>query len=124
MRRRYGESGFTSLVSFGLALNIDTDLALLEPHLGEISYVQFMGIARIGRQGQPFDRRVLEKIRSFRSRHPDLPIQVDGGVNRDTARPLLALGVTDLIVGSGIVRASDPAAAFAALDALRTPYGV
>ncbi len=122
--RRYGASGFTPLVSFGLALNIDTDLASLEPHLSEVSYIQFMGITRIGRQGQPFDHRVLKKIHSFRSRHPEVVIQVDGGVSLDTARPLLALGVSDLIVGSGIVRASDPAASFAALESLQSPYGV
>lgn len=125
-RRRYGAgAGFIpGLVSFGLALNIASDLALIEPCLGEIDYIQFMGIARIGRQGQPFDRRVLEKVRVFHGRHPEVSLQVDGGVSLESARELIALGVSGLVVGSGILRASDPAAALAAFENLRNPYGV
>ncbi|MCX6788055.1 MAG: hypothetical protein NT108_02755 [Candidatus Kaiserbacteria bacterium] len=118
-RDQYGH-----FVSFGLALNIASDLGILESHLGEVEYVQFMGISRIGRQGQLFDRRVLEKIRIFRNRHPEVPVQVDGGVTLESARPLLALGVSNLVVGSGIVRASDPAAAFAQFETLQSPFGV
>jgi pentose-5-phosphate-3-epimerase len=62
-RSRYGH-----FVAFGLALNIESDAWLLETNLAEVEYVQFMGIARIGRQGQPFDWRVIEKIRAFRER--------------------------------------------------------
>lgn len=125
-RARYGAgAGFVpGLISFGLALNIASDLALIEPCLGEIEFVQFMGIAKIGRQGQPFDQRVFEKIRVFHSRHPEVPLQVDGGVSLDSAKKLAALGVSALIVGSGILRATNPAAAFAAFEALETPYGV
>lgn len=125
-RKRYGGGdGFASgLISFGLAINIASDLALLEPCLGEIEYVQFMGIARIGRQGQPFDRRVLEKVRMFRSRHPELPVQVDGGISLPSARQLIALGVTNLVVGSGILKASNPAAALTAFEDLQGSFGV
>ena len=118
-RTRYGD-----LVSFGLALNIASDLALAEPHLSGVDYVQFMGIAYIGKQGQPFDQRVLEKIRVFHTRHPAVPIQVDGGVTLESAKQLLALGVSSLVVGSGILRASNPVAAFAAFDELQSRFGV
>ncbi|HUX81099.1 MAG TPA: hypothetical protein VMV38_02145 [Candidatus Paceibacterota bacterium] len=114
----------TDAVSFGLALNVTSDVALLEVSLAHISYVQFMGIATIGRQGQPFDRRVLEKIRLFRSRHPEIPVQVDGGVSLDTARELLALGVSTLIAGSSLLRASDPRSEIAKFEALQNPYRV
>ena len=125
-RKRYGAGdGFApGLVSFGVALNLASDLSLIEQNLGEIEYVQFMGIARIGRQGQPFDHRVLEKIRVFRGRHPEIPMQVDGGVSLDTARRLIALGISNLVVGSALLRAPDPAATFALFEALRSPYGV
>ena len=125
-RKRYGAGGgFASgLVSFGLAINVASDLALIETCIPEIEYVQCMGIAKIGRQGQPFDRRVLEKIRVFHSRHPEVALQVDGGVSLDSAKKLIALGVSHLVVGSGILRATNPAAAFAAFEALQMPYGV
>ncbi|TAN35348.1 hypothetical protein EPN27_04005 [Patescibacteria group bacterium] len=119
VRKRYG-----TVVSFGLALNIASDLALIEPVLGGIDYVQFMGIARIGRQGQPFDERVLENVRVFRARHPDVPVQIDGGISLANARKLLGLGVSNLVIGSAILRARDPAAAIAAFEMLKSPYGV
>jgi ribulose-phosphate 3-epimerase len=112
------------LVSLGLAVHIASDLSLLEPHVGRIDYVQFMGIAKIGRQGQPFDRRVIEKVRAFHTRHPQIPVQVDGGVSLANARELIAAGVSNLVVGSGILRATDPAAALAKFEALESPYGV
>jgi ribulose-phosphate 3-epimerase len=118
-REHYG-----NFVSFGLALNIASDLALIEQNFGEIEYVQFMGIARIGRQGQPFDERVLEKVRVFHARHPEIKIQVDGGVSLPNARKLVACGVSSLIVGSAILRASNPAAEVAKFEALQSSYGV
>jgi ribulose-phosphate 3-epimerase len=118
--RRYGDG----VLTFGLALNIASDLSLIEPYLPQINYVQFMGIATIGRQGQPFDRRVLEKVRSFRSRHPEIPVQIDGGVSLETAKDLLALGVSNLIAGSAILRAADPIAEVGKFEALATPFGV
>lgn len=114
-RRRYGD-----IISFGLALNMASDLVLIESALGEIDYVQFMGIARIGRQGEPFDRRVIERVRTFHGRYPELPIQVDGGVSFENARDLLALGVSNLVIGSALSRASDPADAIDAIERLQS----
>lgn len=120
-RKRYGGGGALSpLVSFGIALSIAGDLALVEPCLEQIDYVQFMGIARIGMQRQPFDRRVLEKVRIFRERHPEIAVQVDGGVSLGTAQELLTLGVRDLVIGSAILRAASPATAIAAFETLQT----
>ncbi|MCR4333559.1 MAG: hypothetical protein NUV60_00855 [Patescibacteria group bacterium] len=126
VRKSYGGGdGFSSsLVSFGLALNIESDLALLEICLDDIEYVQFMGIARIGKQGQSFDERVFEKVRIFHSRHPEIALQVDGGISLDNAKKLIALGVSTLVVGSGILRAKNPAAEVEKFEALKTSYGV
>lgn len=118
--RRYGDD----CVTFGLALNIESDLALIEPHLSRVEYVQFMGIASIGKQGQPFDARVFEKVRRFHSRYPEIRVQVDGGVSLDNAKKLLSLGVSDLIVGSAILRTKNIVSAYAAFEALQSPYGV
>ncbi|MGD0328367.1 MAG: hypothetical protein ABSB00_01485 [Minisyncoccia bacterium] len=122
VRKRYGAGGFTSLISFGLSLNIATDLALIEPCLREIEYVQFMGIAHIGRQGQPFDQRVFEKVRIFHGRHPEIPLQVDGGISLENAKKLVALGVSNFIIGSALMRAGDPATVVAEFEELRSSY--
>ncbi|MFM2330643.1 MAG: hypothetical protein RLZZ26_150 [Candidatus Parcubacteria bacterium] len=126
VRKRYGSGAdfATGLLAFGVALNVASDLALIETSLDEVAYVQLMGIAKIGRQGEPLDERVFEKIRVFRSRHPDIPLQIDGGVTLDDAKKLLALGVDSLIVGSAIVAAPNPVAAFTAFENLKNSYGV
>lgn len=118
-RKRYGD-----FISFGLAINIASDLALVESHMDDIAYIQFMGIASIGKQGQPFDKRVLEKIHTFHTKHPEVPLQVDGGISVENAPQLIKLDVTNLIVGSSILKAKNPAAAFAAIEALESPFGV
>ena len=115
---------FGQLVSLGLALNIASNIALVEKNLGKVDYVQFMGIARIGRQGQPLDRGIFERVRSFHSRHPDTIVQVDGGVSVESARAFRVLGISNLVVGSGLLRAGDPAAAFAAFEGVRSLYGI
>ena len=120
LKRRFGD---VSAV-FGLALNVTSELSLIEPCLDQVEYVQFMGIASIGKQGQLFDRRVLEMIRLFRLRHPDMPVQVDGGVTYEVARELIGLGVTNLVVGSALLRAPDAAAELRRFEELQTPFGV
>lgn len=124
-KKRYGAgAAFPGLVSFGLAINLGSDLTLIEPHLKDIAYVQFMGIAKIGRQGQPLDRRIFEKIRAFRARHPEVPVQVDGGINLANARQLIALGVSSLIAGSALERSKNLSDTLAQFEASEPPVGV
>lgn len=121
VRHRYGER---EVLSLGVALNVGTDLHVIEPFLPDLDYVQFMGIAKVGRQGERFDERALDQIRSFRSRHPQVSVQVDGGVTLPIAKRLLALGVSHLVVGSAILAAEDPIAALSAFEALQNSYGI
>lgn len=112
------------LLSIGLAINVSTDLALIEPFLAQCEYVQFMGIADIGKQGQPFDKRVLAKISEFRKKHGDILIQVDGGVSLTTAPQLLAAGVSRLIVGSALWKAPDFRDELKKFKAVAQAYGM
>lgn len=123
-RKRYGAGGLASFISFGFALNIASDLALIEPYLDKIEFVQFMGIARIGRQGQPLDQHIFEKVRLFHTRHPEIPVQIDGGVSFENVKKLVALGVSNLIMGSAITRSNNPAEDIAAIEELQSSYGV
>ncbi len=127
VRARYGggkEFALAPLLSVGIALNVTNTIEILEPYLADVQYVQFMGIAKIGRQGQAFDTRVLTQVRDFRAKHPDIPVQVDGGVTLQHAKELHALGVSNVIVGSAILEAKDPVAVLSAFQAIESPYGV
>lgn len=125
-RTQYGhDASFApGLLSLGLAVNLSTDFALIEPYLSECDYVQFMGIREIGKQGQPFDKSVLLKIAAFKRKHPNMPLQVDGGVNLSNAPALLAAGVSRLIVGSALWEAKNLKAAYAQFQDLTTRYGL
>ncbi|HEY0010597.1 MAG TPA: hypothetical protein VGB97_01630 [Candidatus Paceibacterota bacterium] len=119
------DKGFApELLSFGLSISIATDTALIEPFVDKCDYVQFMGIARIGKQGEPFDTRVLQKVHAFHRKYPDMPIQIDGGVNRDTAPRLLEAGATRLVVGSALWRAADVREEYRAFNELTQMHGL
>lgn len=125
-RTEYGhdKSFAPGLLSLGLAINLHTDISLIEPYLDECDYVQFMGIAEIGKQGEPFDKSVIMKIATFRKKYPDMPIQVDGGVSLETAPALLSAGVSRLIVGSDLWHARNLKAEYAQFLELTTRYGL
>lgn len=90
------------VVALGIALNIGTPTERIEPYLDQIEFVQCMGIASIGKQGEPFDERVLKTISTLRNAHPELIISVDGGVNFNSAPLLVEAGVNRLVSGSAI----------------------
>ena len=114
--RTYGAGD--GLLSVGLALNNTTDLALIEPYLDHVQYVQCMGIASIGKQGQVFDRRVLPKVSTLRKNHPHLPVQIDGGISLANAHLFTKLGVTNLIMGSSLIHSPDPQSVIDAIENL------
>lgn len=89
-------------VEVGIAINPDTANEHLDSLIEEVDFVQFMGIAKIGFQGQPFDDRVIEKIADLRGRFPNVTISVDGSVNLETAPKLAKAGVNRLVIGSAI----------------------
>lgn len=110
--------GLKRIYSFSLGFSIgnNTPLETLEAVIGYADYVQLMGIASIGTQGQPFDDRVIERIRALLHTHASsLPISVDGSVNEETLPRLIEAGADRAVVGSAILSASDPRAAYETL---------
>ena len=68
--------------------------------------------------GQKFQPAALEKLSALRAEavrigRPDLLLQVDGGVARDTAPLCAAAGANVLVAGSAVFGAADPAAEIA-----------
>jgi ribulose-phosphate 3-epimerase len=105
--------------TLGIALNNDTDLeSLFALPKGSFQYIQLMGIDEIGVQGQPFDERVLTRIREIRLRYPDIEISIDGSVNEETLPLLKEAGANRFVAGSAILKAADREAMYKKLSML------
>lgn len=100
-------------IEIGLALDIDTPNEKIYPFVPELDFVQFMGIAKIGFQGEPFDDRVVKKIEDFRKKFPETIVSVDGGVSLDSAPLLVEAGATRLVSGSAIFESGEVSATIA-----------
>ena len=102
-------------VKTGVALEISHEPSALSQFDGLYDFVQVMGIAKVGFQGQAFDERAIEAVRKLRAAHPNLSIQVDGGVRLENAKKLTEAGANRLVVGSAIFSTDDPREAIEAL---------
>src|SRR4051794_21100162 len=102
----------------GLTLNPATSFSAVEPFLGEIDLLLIMTV-HPGFGGQPFRSDMMEKVKQaeqWRSAHNEkLTIEVDGGINPETAAVAIQNGANALVAGTSIFHTSDYAAAIRAL---------
>ncbi len=99
--------GGQTVIEVGLAIDPGTPLEKIEQYIEKFDFIQCMGIAKIGYQGEPFDERVLAHVNALRIKYPNLPISIDGGVNLESAPLLRAAGATRLVSGSAIFNSED-----------------
>lgn len=98
-------------IEVGLAANMETGVEDIMPHVLESDYIHLMSINHIGKQGEPFNEGIFEKIQKIRQEFPEAIISVDGGVNLENAERLMEAGVERLVVGSAIFSDEDPVGA-------------
>jgi ribulose-phosphate 3-epimerase len=102
----------------GLTLNPATLFSLLEPVLTQLDLLLIMTV-HPGFGGQSFRAEQMEKVRRARAwkakNNPALDIEVDGGINRKTARVSIENGANVLVAGTSIFKSEDYAAEIRAL---------
>ena len=103
-------------VAVGVALNPSTPLTSLDGCIESVDMVLAMSV-EAGFGGQSFNPVALDKIKTLRDRHPELLLQIDGGINLDTIRNARQAGCDLFVVGSAIFKQDDYVAAVAKLDA-------
>ena len=95
----------------GVTINPSTPVGMLEDIIGDIDMVLVMSV-NPGFGGQNFIRNTLNKVRRLRElmrrAGANALIEVDGGVQADTAPELVASGVNVLVSGSYVFNAEDP----------------
>jgi ribulose-phosphate 3-epimerase len=94
-------------VQIGIAINTKTNIENIFPLVNYVDFIQCMGIEHIGFQGEGFDEKVLEHIKTLKEKYPDVIIAVDGSVNFDTAPDLIDAGAERLVIGSAIFKSND-----------------
>jgi ribulose-phosphate 3-epimerase len=107
-------------VGVGLVLNPETAIDAVLPYLSEIDLLLVMSV-HPGWGGQGFIPDVLDKVRIARTEIDthglDVEIEIDGGINVDTAPDAARAGVDILVAGSAVFHAPDPLAAARAIRA-------
>jgi ribulose-phosphate 3-epimerase len=100
----------------GVSLNPGTPESAIEHVLHRLDLVLVMSV-NPGFGGQSFISAQLEKIRRIRKMIGERPIEleVDGGVNEETAPAIVEAGADVLVAGTAVFHRNDYAAAIAAL---------
>ena len=83
----------------GLVFNPATPLHYLDYVMDKIDMILLMGV-NPGFGGQKFIEDMTEKIKELRNINKDIDIQVDGGINAETAKKVKEAGANILVAGS------------------------
>lgn len=105
----------------GVTLNPSTPVNVLEDIIGDVDIVQLMSV-NPGFGGQKFIESSIKKVQRLRQlierEGSNVLIEVDGGVQADTAPRLVEAGVDILVSGSYVFKAADPKATIHSLKQL------
>ena len=105
----------------GVTLNPSTPVNVLEDIIGDVDIVQLMSV-NPGFGGQKFIESSIKKVQRLRQlierEGSQALIEVDGGVQADTAPRLVEAGVDILVSGSYVFKAADPKATIHSLKQL------
>lgn len=89
----------------GVALNPGTPAEVVDPILGDVDLILVMSV-NPGFGGQSFIESQLQKIEVLRQKIDasgrEIILEVDGGLNPDTAPRAIAAGVTAIVAGSAV----------------------
>ena len=95
----------------GVTLNPGTPVSMLEDVIDDIDMVLLMSV-NPGFGGQAFIENTIEKVKRLRKMidqtERKVLIEVDGGVQQDTAPRLVKAGVDVLVSGSYVFKAANP----------------
>ena len=82
-----------------LAIDLPTDIKVIDPIMPYLDMVLIMCV-KAGKSGQEFDESAVKKIKYVRNRNSSVLIEVDGGINDQTAQKCVRAGADILISGS------------------------
>lgn len=106
----------------GVAINPHTSIDLLKDVISDIDLVCMMSV-NPGFGGQKFIENTYQKCTDLKNlilqKNSPCLIEIDGGVNEDTAPKLLAAGANVLVAGNYVFSSKNPTETIASLKALQ-----
>ncbi|KAI6230357.1 Ribulose-phosphate 3-epimerase [Aphelenchoides fujianensis] len=96
----------------GVSIKPKTPVEKLLPFAAKLDNALIMTVEP-GFGGQKFQAEQMDKVRRLRAEHPDLQIQVDGGVTAENVHVCAEAGANAIVSGTGIIRQADQRATIA-----------
>lgn len=94
-------------VKAGVSVRPNTPIDALMPHLDAFDLVLIMSVEP-GFGGQSFIESTLDKVQQVRKeideKHLDIRLEIDGGINAETAKKAVAAGCDTLVAGSYVFK--------------------
>lgn len=90
----------------GVSIKPKTSVDAIKDVLKDVDMVLVMSVEP-GFGGQSFMENSLPKIKEIRALSPNIDIQVDGGINADTAKLVIEAGANILVAGSSVYGAQN-----------------
>jgi ribulose-phosphate 3-epimerase len=107
----------------GISIKPGTPVEALAPYVALVDLVLIMTVEP-GFGGQSFMPAMLDKVRALRTAHPDLDIQVDGGLGPATVDAAAQAGANSIVAGSAVFKpGQDPRLPIAQLRRAVEKYG-
>lgn len=97
-----------------LSINPGTEVERLLAHKDDFKYFQVLAVAP-GWAGQKFNEKMIAKIKFISENMPSAIIEVDGGINPETAKLAKAAGADILVSASYIFSHDNPRKAYESL---------
>jgi len=94
-------------VMAGIAISPATTLTKIDKLLDQVDFVLIMTV-KPGKPGQKLIKSAVKKVKSLTKKKPNLIIEVDGGINAETAHEVIEAGADILVAGSYIFKSPDP----------------
>ena len=105
----------------GVSIKPGTPITALDPYMDMMDLILVMTVEP-GFGGQKFMADMMPKVRALRKiidvRTPGVELEVDGGVNTETAKTCVEAGANVLVAGSALFKAPDVTAFIGALHEL------
>ena len=92
----------------GISIKPGTPAEKVFPYLDKVEMVLVMTVEP-GFGGQKFMEDMMPKVSAIREKAPEILLQVDGGINEETAKIAINAGANVLVAGSAVFKAENPA---------------